>query len=350
MQPSLQTHKPVNGWNIFFCSLLTLTLLGSLLGIALNRTLFSEKFFQNILLEQNVYDQIPEVLAEQAAASINQGNVSTLLISRMSREQLVEFYRTLLPPEYIQSQVNQLLDSIFSFVNLESTEISVSVDMEPVKENIQGQVGSSVTTMILDSIPDCSAEQALLFGQWLLQSPRDYSTMPICKPPEPLLSLIEPYLTKVVQQSAMVLPSDISIAGEEAQAVSKKIVNSKFYSIYGITRGILAVLPWISLFLAFVLILINRNKIKAILSILGIPGLVSGTVSLLIFGFVAFMSQKALQLVPTVSEVASINSLANSILSAMVDKFVLTGLIIGAIAVCVGLICVVISTNIAERE
>jgi len=342
-----KTKQSRRSWNILIGGLLTAALFGSIINLILTQTLFSERFFQSVLQDQNVYKQIPEALTVSPSGDNN--GITSVLMGRMSHEQLLSFYQTILPEDYLQSQFGRVFNSFISFASLKSTDLSFSLDLEPVKERIQGEAGVQATNIILDSIPDCTAEQALQFGQWLLQSPNDFSAMPICKPPEPIMGYVKPYLVQAIQQSVSILPSEIALSEEQSRLISEQVVESRYFSIYKNLITILSLSPWAALILAILLIINNIRSSKNILRNYGIPALIAGTATLLVFGFIAFLSQKADQLTPDLSSNASINSLASLVINSIVNKFILTGLIVGGAVIACGLIFTVIASKIPEK-
>jgi hypothetical protein len=342
-----QTKQTRHGWNIFIGGLLSVALLGSIFNLILTQTLFSERFFQSVLQDQKVYEQIPDALAVSSSGGNN--GISSVLMGRMNHDQLLSFYQTILPEDYLQSQIGRIFNSFISFASLKSTDLSFSLDLEPVKEKIQGEAGVQATNIILDSIPDCTADQALQFGQWLLQSPNDLSTMPICKPPEPIMGYVKPYLIQAIQQSVSILPSEISLSEEQSRLISEQVVESKYFFVYKTVIALISLCPWAALILAILLIINNIRSSKNILRNFGIPALIAGTATLLEFGFIAFLSEKATQLTPELSANASINSLASLVINSIVEKFILTGLLVGGAVIAGGLIFTVIASKIPDK-
>ena len=347
MNQSSNNRRPVKGWNIFFGILFTITLFLCLLSVILTRTLFSEKYFQETLAEQKVYDQIPTVLAENVQINSGKGDLTSLLFGKLTKEQLVEFFNLVLPENYVQTQSDSLLDSIFSFVNLKTKTISLSIDTTPVKEKLQGEATVEATSLILTSIPDCSLDQVNLFGQWLLQSSQsDLSTLPICKPPEPLLSLLTPYLTSTIQQSSSIIPSQITFGGEAADTLSQNITQSKYYAAYELIRNVFVYVPWAALVLGLILSLLNLSSIKRLFKILGIPILISGSCLIFLFGGVDYFLGKWINNNADISQIESLNAIFLSTFQAIRSNIFMTGLTFGGIAVGLGLILVVISAKL----
>jgi hypothetical protein len=351
MNQSSINRRPAKGWNIFFGILFTITLFLSMLSIILNRTLFSEKYFQETLAEQKVYDQIPTVLAETVQINSGKGDLTTLLFGKLTKEQLIEFFNLVLPENYVRTQSDSLLDSVFSFVNLQTKTFSLSIDTTPVKENLQGEASAEATNLILASIPDCSMDQVNLFGQWLLQSSQpDLSTLPICKPPEPLLSLLTPYLTSTIQQSSSVIPSQITFGGEAADTLSQNITQSKYYATYELIRNLLVYVPWAALVLGLLLIMLNLSSVKRLLKTLGIPILISGSCLILLFGGVDYSLGKWITSKAVISQIESLNVIFSSTFQAIRSNIFMTALTFGGIALGLGLILVVISAKLQTRK
>lgn len=282
-------RKPMSrvgkGLASFFAVLLTLSLIPTLLGIAFDNTIFSAKFFEKLLDEQKVYEQIPVLLATsvtQVSLQPDQIGATPNLLAQLPQEKLNQLFVTVLPTDYLKNQANKILDSLFTFINLESTELNLEIDLTPIKENLAGQAGQDAIIQLINSIPDCTEEDLNSVTNSLTQP--DGLTgilLPLCKPPEPYLSLLMPIAISSVKTFSEIMPAEIAIGGPEVNASVTQITNSKGYRFYYFVRQLLALTPWISLVIALIIMLLCLRSAKVMTSSLGIPLLITGIVGLI---------------------------------------------------------------------
>jgi len=118
------------------------------------------------------------------------------------------------PParNYVQDQAGQLLDSLFSFVNLKTTQLTLKIDLTPVKNNFQGQTGIDAINRLIDSLPALySSSRLISFIQSISQlTTGDFSYLQLCKPPQLYLSIFTPFFTSIGSaKSASRIPMEI---------------------------------------------------------------------------------------------------------------------------------------------
>ena len=324
--------------------LLTLALILTLLAISFERTLFSESFFNNILIEQHVENQIPGLLTETLLKAANSGDATSKLFGLLTQEQISNFSNEIVPPTYVQDQTNQLLDSLFNFINLKSSTLVLKLDLTPIKNNLQGQAGLTAVNQLLYSMPTCTQEQILAFVQISLQQKSlTISNLPKCKPPEPYISLLMPVFSTTLHQLSAAIPSEVSIVNEQGQGFNSQLENSQVFQVYVLIRESMNLLPWLALFLVALLIILNFRAGKALFSSLGIPLLIAGGLCLFLYWQVKMYGQGFLMSYFQTGSNPVLNSLVTSITLAAVNQFVVVGLIVCGIAFGVGILFALIA-------
>lgn len=348
-RPDQATRPIARGWIAFLTILFTIVLIPSILAVSLNQTLFSENFYKNILVKINIYDQNPTVFTEiigQSLAFGETGNNGVNPFSIMSTDQMDELIQSLLPQNYVQDQAGQLLDSLFSFVNLKTTQFTLKIDLTQVKNNFQGQTGIDAINRLIDSLPACTQQQIDSFIQSIPQlTTGDFSSLQLCKPPQLYLSIFTPLFTSIAQQSASAIPSEITIFDSNKATFSQVIISPAF-RIYVIFRKTMMVLPWIILLLAILILIFGLRSAKTLLLSLGIPLLVSGAICALIYLAVKFLEQTFLLKSINLGSGSALNSLVISGVQTIFGQFVIFGLFLSGAIFVVGLIIFAVASQI----
>ena len=342
-QPHQQPASTAAGVTALLGILLALALLATLLGLAADRTLFSASLFKDTLEEENVYAQVPELLAITAQA----GGQSSGFLATLSQQQLTDVYAVLVPQDYIRGQADQLVDSFFAFVNLKAPSLNLTVDLTQVKENLQGDAGQVAVSQWLASLPDCTAGQLLAFAASVLQQGSlDLNALPQCKPPQPYLSLLTPLFTSALQQSAATLPAQITLVDYSAgSSVTTSASPSQAYAIFLFWRKLLAFAPWLAGLLAIMIFLINLRSFKAITAGLGMPLLVASVLAAVSCWVVQLSGPALLASQLSLADLPAFTVVVNTLAGVALGQFVTVGWEISAITLLVGLLLAVLSAR-----
>ena len=350
MNPKIQSKSSpiVKGWVFLIVLFFTLTLTLTLVSISLNRTLFSEEFFKNVLAQQRVYDQVPAILAETTLPDTNAQSAPKKLFNVMSLQQVTDLYLVVLPQNYLQNQTEQILDSLFKFVNLKTYDLKIRIDLTPIKENLQGQAGTVVLNQVIAALPECNVEQIRLFSQWMLQQTTiDLSQAPICKPTEPYLSLVTPILNSYLQKYYQALPASITLIDAQT-AENTEITNSQMYKTYFTIRKLLLNVPWAALFFAILLFLLNLRSLRSMFSSFGIPMFLAGGICVLVYLFAKGFGQSYLTSWAQNQPATALNSLVSIEGLVFLNQIVWVGCWIGGIVCAVGLLLQIVSVGLKK--
>jgi len=183
------------GWAVFFAIILGLTMLLVLLSITLNFTLFNANYFKGILKKQGFYARLPQLAAESAIQTAN-GDVqseeaSSNVVTAMNPEQLAQLINTVLPDGYLQSQVEKNIDAILEFINLRTDELTIVIDMQPVKEKLLSPEGQEAIVGFINTLPECTEAEVRAILQSQIQAETS-AEVPMCKPPESYIDTAMP--------------------------------------------------------------------------------------------------------------------------------------------------------------
>ncbi|MHC1740903.1 MAG: hypothetical protein AB9897_07310 [Anaerolineaceae bacterium] len=344
-QPTMEkAPKMKTGWVTLFSFLFTLALIPTLLILTLNQTLFAKEYYKKVLEQQNIYSQFPQLMIEKITSSIQSEDVFGQFLGLMSPEQITVFTTALLPDNYLQNQTEKIIDSIVDYLNLKNPNLSISIDLAPIKANVQGQAGLDLVNKFENSLTNCTQEQIQSLPQILMaQSPIDISLIMMCKPPEPYFSMIIPIFSSILQQSIAKLPSNIPILDLTPQGTIALQNNSPILKSFIIIRKACFVIPWIALFLAVLIVLLSLRSLKIMLRSLGIPLLISGIICVLIFLLLSMFGQFFVnQQIQTIT-VTSVNEVGITAGLAAIRQFTTFGFVYSGAAVAVGFLLTIIS-------
>jgi len=288
------TRKTISGagrgWASFFAFLLTLSLILTLVSIVLNNSVFSASFVKDLLVDENVYDQVPALLADTLTNAItDQTPTGTNLLGLLPADKMGELIAAVIPIDYLHSQVNGIVDSVYRFINLQSLEVNYSLNLTPVKENLAGQKGQEALSQLVNSLPECTQDQLNSLASTFDQQGNIYGiSIPVCKPTEPLLSVISVVAASSLQSFAYTLPSEITLGGADLNTQIKQLTNTRQFQVYYMVRQWLRWAPWISLAIALLILFVCFRSAKVMFSSLGIPALIAGIFGLLASGGLYF--------------------------------------------------------------
>ena len=267
------------GWAVFFAIIFGLLMLLVLLSITLNFTLFNANYFEGILEKQGFYAQLPQLAAESAiqtaTGDIQSEEASSNIVTAMNPEQLAQLINTVLPDGYLQSQVEKNIDAVLEFINLRTNELSIVIDMQPVKDKLLSPEGQEAIEGFINTLPECTEAEVQAILQSQIQAETS-AEVPMCKPPESYIDTVMPQIQASLQDFAGSMPAEMVLVQDQSQI--QQLTSSTPFRIYTILRVFLSYMPFIAGALALLIILLTLRSAKTMFACLGIPMLVSGIV------------------------------------------------------------------------
>jgi len=262
----------MSGWIIVFSIFLSISLFLSLISVSLNQTVFNNDFYVQFLESQNFYTDLPGLISETLVAE-NQQAITSSPLSWLSAEQLDEFIRALLPEAWIREQTNLFLNSVLSFINLQTDNLQVSLDMQVVKDNLVGDVGKQAVMSLITGLPDCTSDQLNLLVTAVQTGQGGFE---LCNPPVAELPLVNLILDPILKVIAGSIPQYLVIpSGEQAQYV-RQLADSPTFQIYRIARAGLNILPWVCLCFILLIVVISWRSFMGMMTGLSFPLIMAG--------------------------------------------------------------------------
>lgn len=176
----------------------------ALLFFNFDRRAFTAETYQQAFAREDFYNKIPSLLAQ----SITSGEDVTqqpLGMQGLNQETWDSFFRTLLPPDVLKVIGDDLLNSTFAYLNLESDLIQVN--LSPVKANMVGETGTQAALVLIKSLPACTLDQAamIMFGMF------SGDQIQLCNPPEDILPMLMPIIQGQMQVTAAIIPDQLPL-------------------------------------------------------------------------------------------------------------------------------------------
>ena len=345
-----QSDQPVktSGWTVFFAILLTLSLIVTLLCLTLQKTLFDQKFVDKVLVSQNLYEKVPTLVQERLESTISSQGAASQLLQFLSPQQTQQFFSYLLPADYLQQQTNQMMASFYDFLNLKSSGLELTLDLMPVKQKLTAEGVTQLIQQLESMNPTCTADQMQnLLVALIDPSQIDLSFLSACTPPEPILSAVNPVLQTAVQSAATLLPDSYTLfsLGDVSSVQSEQV--RQVYAVYRLVRTLVDYLPWLSVILAGILLLLNTRRLAVFLHNLGISSLIAALFDSFLLG-AAFLFIRPLlpQLVPDALK-SVLGDSVNLLLTSVAQQFFLIGAVVMAIALAVS-ICLLVLRRVVR--
>lgn len=292
----------------FLSFLLAIILIPSLLTITIQCTLLSEDFYVKILDREKVYEKIPDYIVNRlmdptvgeeqttieniSLLSFSEKDVRNFIIPNryegdqmgqlfdsyfwtLNEDQVRDIIQIIVPENYFKEQTYSIIKSFMNYVNIETTHLDVSIDLEPIQKNIQSNEFSSYIGGIVATYPECTQEQIdALKAIQKKQTSGELTQNLVCNPPDEYKDEIN--FPGTIQFAALFMPEEMPIVSSENTTFFKELPETKYYKIFAIIHRMMDYLPLACLVLALLIILLSTRSMKRLLNSLGIPLLVSG--------------------------------------------------------------------------
>jgi hypothetical protein len=174
---------------IFVVILFILIVSISACTVAFRESLINVDTYKETLVEQKVYEDIipyvvPAILKNNQA-ELNSDESFSIDLNDIDSFMSVDDWRKvsdeLIPAEWVQNQTENVLNSIDSIKQGDFSKLQNIVDLSEVVERLQGDSAKRASNIIVESAPDCTAQQLLQLRQFNGQSD---SIFPVCNPLE----------------------------------------------------------------------------------------------------------------------------------------------------------------------
>ncbi len=99
-----------------------------------------------------------------------------------------EILTDLMPPEWVDAQLDNVIHSFFTWIDSEQAEPLIAIDLVPLKEGfLKGGLRRTIDTLI-DSWPSCTTDEIEIMREELMRTGE--IPIEVCEPPEPYRSQV----------------------------------------------------------------------------------------------------------------------------------------------------------------
>ena len=313
----------------------------ALLAFNIERKAFNSATYQQAFEKQNLYERMPEILANALHTSIADDANTDPYLKALTVANWQATITSLLPPDEIKALTDDALASIFDYLNGKSD--SAVISLLPFKTQLAGPAGLDVVKLILRAQPDCTAQQLLQLGLGLLGG-----DVGLCNPPEEVLGLLNPLIESQLQAMTVAIPDEVTLISGTQNNLSGD-ARTKLDR----ARALMKATPFFPLFFLFGLSVFAIRNLMDWLKWWGYPFLITGAISALLawlgastFGLIV---QRILQnqgagfippiLLPTIQE--TVTAVTTQILKPVAIE--------GAIMGILGLIMVLVAVYLRKK-
>jgi len=187
-----------------FATLFIVTAILALILFNFDRRAFSAETYKKTFADSNFYNELP-VLMSEAMTSPSSRERLPLVMQGMSAQAWEAFFRAILPQDVLQAMGDEVLDSVFAYLNIETN--SAELSLLPLKTGMLGDAGAQAALTLLKTQPDCTALQIGQMTVDLLSN----SQIQFCNPPEKLIPVLTPVIQAQLQSAALVLPDQYTL-------------------------------------------------------------------------------------------------------------------------------------------
>jgi hypothetical protein len=131
--------------------LITTSLVAGNAVIAVDRTAANEEFVTSTLEEEDAYAEIQSVASDEAAGQVDQSDIPVSIDTRAVVNDTLE-------QSYLQNQTEANVRRAFAFLEGDSEDLNLSVDLAPVKRSIADVVEDRIANQSVGELIDIVAE------------------------------------------------------------------------------------------------------------------------------------------------------------------------------------------------
>ena len=172
--------------------------------------LFRPELYQQALEEQHFYTLFPSLLAEQFAGK---AGVQTLKngeqLKYLDQTTYTQIFQQMFPPEWVKAQTVSATTGLMDYLNLKTPTLKMPVSMIEVKERMRGETGRQIGFHVVNTWPQCSADQIAAWIELGLKG--QLQGFPVCRPPQEAMNLLSPIVQFSMQQWANTFPDQIDL-------------------------------------------------------------------------------------------------------------------------------------------
>lgn len=128
--------------------------------------------YKDVVREEKVAERVPELLADTIATSVETAKAADAnfhktgdvlgFLSNFDREEMQELLQSVLPADYVSSQLDGTIDQTFLYLNTDAAAPSIRISVVDLKQRLSGGVLEDAYVKMLKRMPPCEGDPGVL--------------------------------------------------------------------------------------------------------------------------------------------------------------------------------------------
>lgn len=301
---------------------------------SLERNVFDANLYIRAMDEENVYQQLPLLVAQTlAGAAQGPGSSGILSVFRtLSVEQWQGLMVQILPPEVMRTLTVDAVTQIMAYLNGERADVVLSLGI--LKLQMQSPQGLNAINGLLDAQPDCTVEQ-------LTAMALNQQSLTLCDPPDTFLFLdLRPIVAAQINGLVSLIPDQVTL-------ISAGSFRPGYLQNLNDLRVLMRLSPLFPILCFLVIPVLVVRSFYALLNWWGYPLLLAGLISLFLSVLSAPLSSLTFQLLfaPALPPVfpADLLEMLRGLTATIVRNAIQPVLWVAGVMILVGLVMIVLA-------
>jgi len=253
---------------IIFAILFISTAVPALIFFNFDRRAFTAETYQKAFANANFYNKLPVALANAMLSTSTDTSKLPVVMRGMSQQAWEAFFRAMLPPETLKVMGDDMLNSTFAYLNMQTN--SVQLSLVPLKTSMVSDTGVQAVFTLLNNQPDCTLEQMAQMAMELLNN----GQVQFCKPPAKLIPMLTPAIQGQMQVATLAVPDQLTLISAPSENDPRQKLK--------IARLAMRLSPIFPLGFLLLMTIFTVNSLKSWLGWWGIPLTITGILASLI--------------------------------------------------------------------
>jgi hypothetical protein len=247
---------------IAFAILFVLTAVPALVLFNFDQRAFTTETYQKAFASADFYNKLPTDMAQAMFYSTTDTSQLPIVMRGMNQEAWEGYFRTMLPQETLKIMGDDMLNSVFAYLNQQTD--SVQVSLVPLKASMVSDAGVQAVYSLLATQPDCTLEQMTQITLNLLNN----SEIQFCNPPAELAPMLTPLIQGQMQTATLAIPDQLTLISAPPQNDPREKLQT--------ARMVMRLSPILPLVFFLFMTIFAVNSLKSWLNWWGIPLFITG--------------------------------------------------------------------------
>jgi hypothetical protein len=198
----------------------------------------------------------------------------------LSEEDWQAILTTLLPPDWLRAQFENAFDQLYADLQADRSGSGIKIPMADLKARVNGAEGFNAVLRLIEAQPACTLAQ-LAQIQTLTDPAAELKDVPICRPPDAVLTSIYPNIRATLAALADQIPDQAELKyGGDDESTGDPLATPR--QVLGTLRALALAALLVPIVLLALVALCGARSIKSLLRWLGVPLVVAGALGILV--------------------------------------------------------------------